>query len=263
MRIHVNANNNVQRDIDMSSPGQFLKEKLNQIQKKNPQFSLRSLASKAGIGPGALSELINGRRQLSDFYAEKLAQSLNLNPEEKRILFSFVGTRSRKFSKQKVLAENELQLITGWEHYAILNLMKTEDFQSSTEWIAARLGLTEGRVQQCLEILSSLHMIYRHGEEWIRNHNSLTTTREIPSRALVEAHKRDLLKAIEVLESTTPNVRSFTSVTMPVNVEKIAEAKELIREFRRKLCHLLEQGSKSEVYNLNIQLFPMTKLEAE
>ena len=38
------------------------------------------------------------------------------------------------------------------------------------------------------------------------------------------------------------------------------EAKRLIKNFRRKMATLLTQGLKTDVYNLNVQLVPVTKV---
>lgn len=238
----------------------FLSKKHEEIRSRNPRFSLRSFAAKIGISAGALASLIKGERLLSDSYAERIASALTLSPEERSFLFSQVRTRSRRFTKQKVLVEDELQMMTDWENYAILNLMKTDGFRSDTAWIAHRLALSEERVKRSLQLMMNLKIITWKQGSWVRNHASFTTTCEVPSKALVEAHKKDLLKAIDILQTTPPEFRSFTSVTMPISVAKISEAKELIRKFRRNLCLLMEAGSKDEVYNLNIQLYPVTDI---
>lgn len=241
----------------------FLNKKHEEIRIRNPRFSLRSFAAKLGISAGALASLIKGERLLSDSYAERIASALTLSPEEKSFLFSQVRTRSRRFTKQKMLVEDELQMITDWENYAILNLMKTDGFRSDAAWIANRLALPEERVKHSLQLMMNLKIISLKQGSWVRTHTSFTTTREVPSKALVEAHKKDLLKAIDILQTTPPEFRSFTSVTMPISMAKIGEAKELIRKFRRNLCLLMEAGSKDEVYNLNIQLYPVTDISVK
>jgi len=241
----------------------LLKKKLKEIQSKNSRYSMRSLAAKIGISPGALADLMKGKRPLSDFYADKISCNLNLNDEERKMLFSSVSTRSRKFSNQKILSEKELSMITDWENYAILNLMKTTGFKSDPAWIAKRLALSEDRVKSCIKMMMDLGLIAVRNGEWQRSHNNISTTDEIPSAALVEAHKKDLLKAIDTLEKTQVGVRSYSSITMPINSAKLPEARELIRKFRRNLCLLMETGSKDEVYNLNIQLYPVTTIRSK
>jgi len=47
-------------------------------------------------------------------------------------------------------------------------------------------------------------------------------------------------------------------MTMAIDPKNLPEAKKLIREFRKNLSVLLEEGTKTEVYDLNIQLLPAT-----
>jgi uncharacterized protein (TIGR02147 family) len=51
-----------------------------------------------------------------------------------------------------------------------------------------------------------------------------------------------------------------TSITFSINRKNIPEAKKMIRTFRRKMATLMAKGHKTDVYNLNVQLFPVTKV---
>ncbi|UOF01559.1 DUF4423 domain-containing protein [Bdellovibrio reynosensis] len=243
--------------------GDLLKSKLEDIQKKNPRFSFRSLAKKVGISPGCLNELMHGKRPLSEFYANKIVLGLELDINERNEIYSLIATRSRKFAVQKTLEDQELEMLTHWEHFAILNLFRMKNFQAEPEWIAGRLGIPVEKAENSLQLLMNLGFIKRKGNSIARAVASLSTTTDIPSQALVKAHISDLKKAIDVLQSTTPAVRDFSSITMAINPEKIEEAKKLIKKFRRKFSILVEEGDQTEVYNLNIQFFPLTRPEKD
>lgn len=243
--------------------GDLLKIKLEEIQKKNPRFSFRSLAKKVGISPGCLNELMHGKRPLSEFYANKIVLGLELDISERNEIYSMITTRSRKFAVQKTLEEKEMEMLTNWEHFAILNLFRMKNFQSEPEWIADRLGLSIETVEHSLNLLMELGFIKRKGNSIARAVASLSTTSDIPSQALVKAHVSDLKKAIEVLQATGPEQRDFSSITMAINPAKIEEAKKYIKKFRRKFSILVEEGEQTEVYNLNIQFFPLTRPEKD
>ncbi|MNL48320.1 hypothetical protein D3C87_1711710 [compost metagenome] len=93
---------------------------------------------------------------------------------------------------------------------------------------------------------------------YARTSESFHTTSEIPSRHLRQAHHNELAKALEVMENTPVTVRSFSSATMSVNLSRLSEAKKMILDFQGSLMRFLEQGEKTEVYNFNMQLFPLT-----
>jgi uncharacterized protein (TIGR02147 family) len=248
---------------DTMTLNSFLSQKLEDVQKKNPRFSMRALAQKAGISPGRLNEIFHGRRPLSDHYLNKITYGLGLNHNDAATLAKFVSVRAKRMNSQKVLQQQELQMVTDWVPYAILNLMKTEDFESTPEWMAKRLALPVEQVQTCLDLLMSLKIIKWKNERLTRVPEQFTTTADIPSSAIIQGLSAHLNKATDVLANTPPPVRSYTTITMPTNVEKLEEAKQLIHQFRRKLCLLLEDGPKTEVYSLNIQLYPLTELASD
>jgi hypothetical protein len=48
-------------------------------------------------------------------------------------------------------------------------------------------------------------------------------------------------------------------MTMAIDPSLLPEAKEMIADFRRKLCSFLEQGKRSEVYTFAPSLFRLTR----
>ncbi len=53
--------------------------------------------------------------------------------------------------------------------------------------------------------------------------------------------------------------KDITSMTMAVDPKHLGKARSLISKFRRDLCDLLEDGDQEVVYNLGIQLYPISK----
>lgn len=48
-------------------------------------------------------------------------------------------------------------------------------------------------------------------------------------------------------------------MTMAIDISKLDKARELTRKYRREMCALLENGEQTQVYNLGIQLSPISK----
>ena len=61
----------------------ILNKKLDELKSKNPSYSLRAFARKLNVTPSALSEIINGKRRVSEKKAQSLAHHLLLDPTEK------------------------------------------------------------------------------------------------------------------------------------------------------------------------------------
>lgn len=78
------------------------------------------------------------------------------------------------------------------------------------------------------------------------------------SRAIFISGHKENLKLAEKHLITNFDLSDYSSMTMAIDCELLPEAKELILNFRRQLMRFLESGKKTEVYKLNIQLFPLT-----
>ena len=56
-------------------------------------------------------------------------------------------------------------------------------------------------------------------------------------------------------------LRDFSSTTVAIDLDKLPEVKTIIREFRQKMTTLLRDGKKTDVFQLAIQFYPLTKID--
>lgn len=68
--------------MELNTPGKWLHETYIRKREKNPRYSLRAFAFHMGIPAGRLSEIINGKRALTDSILQKMTEKLNLNNDE-------------------------------------------------------------------------------------------------------------------------------------------------------------------------------------
>lgn len=237
----------------------FLRDRIADIQSKNPRVSIRSICIRAGISSGRMTDLLNGRRALSEYYAEKLVFGLKLHRQERDDLYSFITVHSRKAPQRRLQTESQFSEIVGWENYAILNILKTQNHIPTAAWIAERLSIAPDLVAQSLESLFQRGLIKKTGDgfEWVSDY--ITSSWEFSNESQQESHHQVLDKSIETLHKTAPHLRDYSSLTLAIDMEKMEIAKKLIGEFRKKFGRQFEAGPKSEVYNLSIQFFPLTR----
>ena len=238
----------------------YLREELARRCETNPRYSMRSFARKLNIHSGALSGIMNGKRRISRKMAERISVNLLLNPDEKFDFFKPFrnpsgASRSKKY---RVLDLEQFRVISEWEHFAILSLIKIRGATGSIKWVSKMLRITEKKAQEAIDRLLSLGLIKESDKRFIRTWADLTTPDEISSIAIKKAHIEELELAKESLLSDPVERRDITSITMAIDPEKLAEAKKRIREFQDEISELLEEGEKKEVYKLNINLFPLT-----
>nr|WP_295904343.1 TIGR02147 family protein [uncultured Bdellovibrio sp.] len=247
-----------------SSLSLFLHEVLDSRKKRNSQYSLRAFARDLGISPGRLSDFLSGRRIPGKRLSERMMAALKMS-EDESAKFQHLISRNREYASElggaHLLREDEFSLIADWEHFALLMLMGTSGFSHDTAWMAKRLQVSELKIYNALERMERLGLVKRHNGRIKRLKHRVSTTHEIPSMVVRESHRQILEHALLSLQNDDVSVRDITSITIPADPKKIEEAKKHIRDFRRKMARLLEGDKKSEVYNLNIQLVPVTKVK--
>lgn len=234
--------------------------------RKNSNYSLRAFARDLRISSGRLSNILNDKYLPGPSISSRIIESLNLNEKEREEFHQILEKCQQKLKllgEARLLKEEEYSLIADWHHFAILNLMETSNYKDDSEWIADRLGLTEVVVEESLDILESIGLIeFRKGKRY-PTHKNLTTTHEIPSEVVRSGHRQTLIKSMESLEKDALDIRDITTVSVSVNMANLPKVKELARDFRRKAALLLEEGERTEVYNISIQIVPVTKVELQ
>ncbi|MFN8370802.1 MAG: DUF4423 domain-containing protein [Bacteriovoracaceae bacterium] len=245
-------------------------EELGRRQKENPAYSLRAFAKFLSLQPAVVSDIINGKRPVPQKHAVHIANKLLLEPKERHLFLSTVinSKASLKNLARIVIAENEetllnderyYKIIAEWEHYAILSLLDLKKFKSDIAWIANRLGISKVRAEDCVSrLIDSGLIVSSDAGELSKAVAKVTTTKDISSVAIRLSHKETLQLAEKKIDEVEVGARDYSSSTIAIDPKNIPEAKELIREFRRKLSALLKDGDPSEVYQLSVQMFPLT-----
>jgi uncharacterized protein (TIGR02147 family) len=254
----------------------LLKKEFIRRKSKNPSYSLRAFSQSIGIPSGRLSEILNGKRRLTKAYAGKILNNLRLDLiERKKWLNAIAGVPTDTQS----LDESQFCLIADPIHFALLCLFETKGFEIFTrskikskktidlayqiQWLAERLEKPKLEVELAIQNLLKLQYIsIENNLIQLTLDKALETTTDVPSNALQESHRKSLLSAVSKIESVPVELRDVTSTTMAIDINNLPKAKKLIREFRKNLSALLEDGSKEEVYELNVQLIPLTKVKS-
>lgn len=245
--------------------------KYEEIRSKNPRFSRRAFSKRLGLSAGAMSELFNGRRRVSVKLAEKIAIRLVLDPQERSELMGLFrhGDAAAPIARKGTadylqLSADQFRIIGDWYHFAILTLMRTRRFKSDVSWIARRLGLSLSVAQSAVARLKRLRLVEQDRFGRLkRSKTSFRTTDDVADGSIRRAHFQYLEHARDALETLPVDVRDFTSLMLTLDPKKLPQAKELIRKFQDDFEAVVGAGPQPEVYQLCIQLFPLTKINLE
>jgi uncharacterized protein (TIGR02147 family) len=242
---------------------QILKTEFAARSQRNPSYSIRAFAKYLGISHTGLSLIMSGKRPLSQKASVQIAERLNLDPSRAKILRGPVtGTKAvrKKETGHKLIDLETFAFISDWLHYAILSLIDIDPRNLDSKFCAKRLGVSEAYAKITIERLKKLGMIQEDDGVFSATGKPIRIDNHLTTAAAKKFQQQLLEKALDSLDTSSFDEHDFSSMTMAIDPELIPYAREKIRAFRRQLCADLEsKGVQKEVYNLTVQIYPVSK----
>lgn len=244
----------------------YLQTELTQRCKRNPRYSLRAFAEYLQMDASSISQIISGKRRASTKVIEKIAERLSIHPEQKALFLAAANKKAAAAAQPsadyQLLAQDTFHFISDWYHYAILELISVDGFQNKPSWIARMLGITVSEASAAVERMVRLELIREEEGALVRSHKFVTNFAPGMTSAALKNLQRDIVsKALRAIDEVPQEEKDITSMTMAIDVSKLDDARKMIAKFRRELCAHMEDGRQSRVYNLGIQLYPVSKKE--
>lgn len=246
-----------------------LQSEFQKRQTKNARYSLRAFAQHLGVQSATLSAVLKRKRQLPTAKSLKIVNELKLSSTEKKKLIKNLkaplgqATLNQFWSRPQLSIEAAtLAVISEWEYFAVLSLCKLSDFKGQPKWIAKRLGLTLARAEEVWNTLINLKLLEFDGQNRVKVcFENLRVSTPVPSKVLRQGHHDELKLAQKKLDAVPMQQRNFSSLTFAMSSKKMNEANDLIRKFIQQMENTFEKGTMDQVYQLGIQLYPLTESE--
>lgn len=235
-------------------------------QRKNPSYSLRAFAKNLGISHTALSLIFSGKHKTNPKFVSKIVDKLDLSFRQRKLFLAehsheLKDSNTPSSETHQIIDHDQFSMISEWQHYGILSLLETSDFQMDYAWIANRLGISPLLAKNSVERLFRLKFIGKDSKgKWHRPKGSIRFNNKKSTSATRRLHQQFIKKGYESLNNDSFDIRAHYAMTFAMNPKDIPYAIEKIREFRYKLSEELEHMSnKEEVYNLYVQLYPLSR----
>lgn len=235
---------------------------------QNPAYSLRRFAGQLGLSPATLSGVMSGKRKLSLKAAVQVCDKLGLDPTSAAGFYDSVAADKAALSTAKgnrvvpqysQLPEDVFQLMADWYHYAIIELTFVTGASADPRWYARKLNINYSQAVDAITRLKRLGVLEERRGKLVKTEARIASPDGIASTAVRKRHAQILNKALASLEAHSVDERDFTAMTMAIDPRLLPEAKKRIAAFRRELCQFLESGKRKQVYELSIQLFPLSE----
>lgn len=261
----------------------FLSDYYDAAKKNTRAFSYRYLARRAGFSsPNFIKLVMDGKRNLGDESIGAVATAFDLDtaeaqffealvhfdqastPELKNEAFESISA-SRRFRTARRIDNDMFEYLSHWYYPAIREMAARPDFQADPEWVSGQLWPRVGKakVSRALDLLFELELLVKDEDGTVsRGDPTLTTGHEVGSLAIGNFHRQMMERAAESITTVDRTHRDISGSTVCIDHATVGEMKRRIHSFRENLLELCDsRGSGTSVYQLNIQLFPLTRLE--
>ena len=258
----------------------YLKAVLAERQRSNHAYSMRAFARNLGLTQSGVSQVLSGKKNLSQESAHQIAEKLGLNDRDTEFFCLLVQLETAKTAILKesilkklnslnpkepveVLSLEFFRAISDWYHLVIKNMTDIEGLELTPKAIAKRLGITSIEADSALERLLKLELIEPiegrpHRYRQVKNY--VIAKAATPNEALRNFHRQMLEKAKDSLTTQTPQEKIIGSETFAFNERHLKEADQITEEYFKKMAALAKgPGKKTQVYHLGVQFFNVTK----
>ena len=277
----------MQTSSQTQTPADFLRVLYLQRKNRSHAYSVSAFARDLGVSQPLLSLILNHKRALTIAQANRIAVLLDLSPKQSQDFLELAwqnlptGARvSKKLLELKArqkksafasldyaLKPDLFQLAAQWYPLAILDLSTVEGFQSDSRWIAKTLGITHEEAQTAIQQLIQLGLLEKDAKGTLRKKQRYLSLPTKKSHSAIRSfHKKSIRRAEQILDqknSENPVKNKISSTFMAVKLDRLDEAIERIEAFHKDFAQFVSDGSCQEVFQLNIQFFPITQIHSQ
>lgn len=259
---------------------EFLRQAYAAEKRVNKGFSHRYIAKAMGAGSSSFfKDVLNGRARLNPARAAKFAHLFCLpprdaayfehlvlytqavNPDEKERAHRALA-RAKGVGEKSVLKSSQAEYLQKWHYAAVREALALMEFTGDYEDLADRLDprITAAEARHAIQLLLRLKLIRRTKSGRYEKIDKVVVT---GMRGNPEHARRGILANLDLarraLEEHPPEVRPFSYITLSVSRASLAYIKGRLREVRHDiLTHVSQDEHVDRLYQLNIQLFPIS-----
>ncbi|MBS1961229.1 MAG: TIGR02147 family protein [Bdellovibrionales bacterium] len=262
-----------------------LQNELTRRIRRNPHYSIRSFAKALGVSSSALSQILAGKRSISQKVMDRLMAGLELTEAQAADFVSSVYAEKLRSGNRKIsrtlktraraaeaaipsypsetrpIESAEFGPIAEWYHYAVREMVCKPDFSPDPRWIGRRLGIRAAEAKLSWETLLRHRLVRQDAKgRWAKAEPNIDTADKRSTTPFHRQRQRQILeRSAFSLENDPIDVRNHSAVTVCTSPEKMKVAKEKIQKFLWELTRYLESGDQERVYELSVQLFPLER----
>lgn len=215
------------------------------------------------VDHSTLSQWLRGRRPLTARTIEALAGRLDVPRHRIREYIEYAAHASSDGDAIDQLTSDTACLIGDWYHFAILELVRLDEFRPDSRWIAQVLGISVDEVNVALQRLLRLDLLEMNAQDcWTdKSGDAAVSVDALGAAAIGRLQEQVQRLSVTAVRDVPLRLRDHTSITVAVNTARLPQAFELVARFRRQLVELLHENPRDDVYRIEVAIFPVTTLK--
>ncbi len=221
---------------------------------KNSNYSMRAFAKQLRENPATLSQILNGKRPITDNRIKKFANALEMPLDQ--FLYECGEQKSHKS-----LAVDFFKVISDWYYDAILELTNIAEFKPNIKWISNFLNIDFNITKVAVARLEELELLKTSNKKWqdLSGKNIVAFDTNYSDIALRKYQKQILQKSQESIEIFPRGEREHNSFILAYDSNLNEEVHNKIRLFQKELVSYIEQKSnkKDQVRVIHFGSFPL------
>ncbi|MBN1308646.1 MAG: TIGR02147 family protein [Chitinispirillaceae bacterium] len=265
---------------DYTNYRQYLRDYYEKQKAKNPAFSYRYFAKKAGFNSSGLyKDIVDGRTGITRSLILRFARAMKLTPKQQEYFETLVYFNEAKTVDEKQLYFERLlkfynskayrmdasqyEYYSQWYYCAIRELLAIDNFSDDYAKIAQSLNPTirTDQAKKAIRVLKKLGLISKNKQAYYKAVDTIVTTGpDVKSLNIARFQQAMMDLAKEAIDRHPAHDRDISTVTFSVSKKTCDDIKAELTACRKRILAMIERSENEDrVCQLNMQLFPLTR----
>lgn len=251
--------------------------------KRNPKFSLRALASAIGLNVSTVTRIMNGQRNISQATQDRIVSFMKLrdreaeyfgllvqycqstNPADKRACYEQI----RLFRKTHLrnLGREHDEYFSNWYNVALRELLNIVSKPTTSRSLSKMLvpSPTPNDIRKSLNLLHKLGLVKRKADgTWELPEKFVSTPNEWTGTAIHSFQIAMAELGKQSLDHFPKAERDISTLTLSLSASGASTVKDILQRARNEILETASSdASVNRVYQLNLQLFPLSTIVKE
>ncbi|MGE9745943.1 TIGR02147 family protein [Bdellovibrio bacteriovorus] len=256
----------------------ILSDAFRRKQSSHKGYSQRALARDLGVSAAFVTNVLNGKKmpprdrlpslirilELDVFEQKALSKAMLMQSETSKTIRDFLSEELVLKSKERkaVGSSTNYHFLSKWWYIAVLEGLSLTGRQATPKYLQKRLGLTDLQFQEAITVLLREGLIDSTGTGYRKKTDHIYVPTGRSKKSIREFHNQMIQKAQEELKRASEEDfarRLISGFTFSLNAEQVNGLKAKIAEFMEEVSRAGSEANCDEVYQFNMQLFPLTQ----